>query len=70
MVGQAIPSTGTEGHDALGSASTTITRVGGEDSDGGVEGSQGDSEEVDGDRTDSSNVNGGDGGAVSDGVEN
>ena len=70
VVGQAIPSTGTRGYDTLGRASTTITRVGGEDSDGGVEGSQDDSEDVDGDRTDSSNVNGGDGEAVSDGVGN
>lgn len=54
----------------VGNAWTTITRLEGEDSDGGVEGCQDDIEDADGDRTDSSNVNPGDGEVISDGVGN
>jgi hypothetical protein len=70
VVGQAISSTGTEEYDVVGNAWTTITRLEGEDSDGGVEGCQDDIEDADGDRTDSSNVNPGDGEVISEGVGN
>lgn len=59
-----------ETYDVLGSASATVTRLEGEGSDGGVEGCQDDNEDVDGDRTDSSNVNVEDGEVVSDGAGN
>lgn len=54
----------------LDSVSTAVTRLEGERPDGGVDGCQDDSEDVDGDRMDSSNVNAEDGEAVSDGVGN
>ena len=70
MVEKAISSVGTEANEALGNASITVTRLGGEGSDGGVDGCQDDREDADGDRTDSSNVNVEDGEAVSGGVGN
>lgn len=47
-----------------------MTRLEGEASDGGVEGCQDDSEDADGDWTDSANVKVEDGEVVSDGVGN
>ena len=63
-----VSSTDTRECDVLGSASATIMQV--EGSDGGVEGSQDDNEDAEGDRTDSSNVSVEEGDVASDGVGN
>jgi len=63
-------STGTKGCEAIGSVSATITHVEGEDSDGGVEGYQDDTEDTDGDWAGSEYVSDGDGEVVSDSGEN
>ena len=64
----ASSSTDTRECDTLGTASTVITQVEVEGSDGGVEGSQDDNEDAEGDWAASSNVSVDDGDVASDNV--